>query len=251
MFTRRSVAILLIGISLGGDVLAAEKKKEPKQKPIPVSKYKGPKEKDIAAGKQYAAEVEREMYVVPDEELTAYINRVGKRLVNTGLLDGDFPYSFKVVQEPSINAFALPAGPMFVHTGLISAAGNEAQMAGVLAHELSHVSLRHGMANASKQQTISGLGALAGAVAGGILGGGLGDLAATGAQMGTQAWAMKYSRGAESEADPVDQQAVHRAGAQRAERRIVDLKLTPPAGLDVLIVPAREQEPDRLVAHTA
>ena len=122
------------------------------------------KERDIQVGREYAAQVERQMRVVSNQELTAYINRVGKRLVATGLLDQDFPYSFKVVQEPSINAFALPGGPMFVHTGLIAAAGNQAQMAGVLAHELSHVSLRDGIADASKQQTISGLGGLAGAV---------------------------------------------------------------------------------------
>jgi hypothetical protein len=213
MRARKHVALFIIGIVLfGGNAFAADKKKEIKQKPIPVSKYKGPKEKDIAAGKQYAAQVEKEMHVVPNEELTAYINRVGKRLVNTGMLDRDFPYSFKVVQEPSINAFALPGGPMFVHTGLIAAADTEAQMAGVLAHELSHVSLRHSMANASKEQTISGLGALAGALAGGIIGGGLGDLAAQGAQMGTQAWAMKYSRSAESEADLLGAYTMAKAG---------------------------------------
>src|SRR3982750_1036322 len=158
----KMTAIFFMVLALFSDALTAETKKEVKQKPIPVSKYKGPKEKDIETGKQYAAEVEKEMYVVPNEELTAYINRVGKRLVDTGLLDRDFPYTFKVVQDPSINAFALPGGPMYVHTGLIAAADNEAQMAGVLAHELSHVSLRHGMSSSSKQQTISGLGAIAG-----------------------------------------------------------------------------------------
>ena len=136
---------------LGSDARAQNKKEsETEEKPIPVAKYKGPKEKDIQIGREYAAQVEKQMHVVPNAELTAYIKRVGKRLVATGMLDQDFPYTFKVVQEPSINAFALPGGPMFVHTGLIAAAENEAQMAGVLAHELSHVSLRHGIANASK-----------------------------------------------------------------------------------------------------
>jgi hypothetical protein len=204
--------LLFVVLTLDNAAVAAEKKKEVKQKPIPVSKYKGPKDQDIQMGKEYAAQVEQEMHVVPNEELTAYINRVGKRLVDTGLLDRDFPYSFKVVEESSINAFALPGGPMFVHTGLIAAADNEAQMAGVLAHELSHVSLRHGMANSSKQQTVSGLGSLAGAILGGLIGGGLGDLAAQGAQVGTQAWATKYSRTAESEADLLGSYTMAKAG---------------------------------------
>jgi Zn-dependent protease with chaperone function len=213
MRTRKAIVSILIGIALlGNATLATEKKKEAKQKPIPVSKVDGPKEKDIQLGKQYAAEIEKEMYVVPNEELTAYINRVGKRLVDTGLLDRDFPYTFKVVQEKSINAFALPGGPMFVHTGLIAAADSEAQMAGVLAHELSHVSLRHGVAGSSKQSLISSLGAIGGAIAGGFLGGGLGELAAQGAQVGSQAWATKYSRSAESEADLLGSYVMAKAG---------------------------------------
>ena len=206
----RRLTIGLLGFALLGSDLLAQK--QPKAKPIPVSKYKGSKDQDIQLGRQYAAEVEKQMHVVPNEELTAYINRVGKRLVDTGMLDKDFPYTFKVVQEGSINAFALPGGPMFVHTGLIAAAENEAQMAGVLAHELSHVSLRHGIANASKQQTVSGLGALAGAVLGSVIGGGLGEIAAQGTQMGAQAWAMKYSRSAESEADLLGAHTMAKAG---------------------------------------
>ena len=211
-------AILLLWIALLSGNLPAQKQKTPAPqkaaaaKPLPVPKYNGPKDKDIQIGREYAAQVEQQMHVVPNEELTAYINRVGQRLVATGLLDRDFPYSFKVVQDPSINAFALPGGPMFVHTGLIAAAETEAQMAGVLAHELSHVSLRHSMANAAKQSTISGLGAIAGAVLGGMIGGELGNLAALGTQMGSQAWAMKYSRTAESEADLLGSYVMAKAG---------------------------------------
>jgi len=213
MLTRR-LAVVCIGFALlGGELLAQRKTPaQPQAKPLPVARYKGSKDRDIQLGREYAAQVEQQMHVVPNAELTAYINRVGKRLVATGLLDQDFPYTFKVVQEPSINAFALPGGPMFVHTGLIAAAENESQMAGVLAHELSHVSLRHGIANASKQQTVSTLGGIAGAVLGGVVGGGLGELAATGAQMGTQAWAMKYSRTAESEADLLGSYTMAKAG---------------------------------------
>jgi beta-barrel assembly-enhancing protease len=215
MSIRKLSAILLfvfVITALGNDVDAAQKKKEVKQKPIPVSKYKGPKDQDIKLGKEYAAQVEQEMRVVPNEELTAYINRVGKRLLDSGHFDRDFPYTFKVVEEPSINAFALPGGPMFVHTGLIAAADNEAQMAGVLAHELSHVSLRHSMSTSSKSSTVAGLGSLAGAILGGLIGGDLGELAAQGAQVGTQAWATKYSRTAETESDLLGSYAMAKAG---------------------------------------
>ena len=207
------LAVFLVGFAAIGILLPAQKAPaQPKQKPLPVAKYNGTKERDIQIGKQYAAEVEKEMKVVPNEELTAYINRVGQKLVSSGLLDKDFPYTFKVVQEPSINAFALPGGPMFVHTGLIAAADNEAQLAGVLAHELAHVSLRHGLANASKQQTISTIGGLGAGILGGMLGGSLGGLAAQGAQMGTQAFVSKYSRTAESEADLLGEHVMAKAG---------------------------------------
>jgi hypothetical protein len=227
-----AVFLLLLFVTTQVNVLATEKTKEVKQKPIPTPKYNGPKDKDIALGKQYAAQVEMEMHVVPNEELTAYINRVGKRLVNTGLLDKDFPYTFKVVEEPSINAFALPGGPMFVHTGLIAAADNEAQMAGVLAHELSHVSLRHGVASSGKQEKVAGIGSIAGSILGGLIGGGLGDLAAQGAQIGTQAWSTKYSRTAESEADLLGSYTMAAAGYDPNELAAFFLKLEKEMGGD-------------------
>jgi predicted Zn-dependent protease len=107
------------------------------------------KQQDIQLGREYAQQVERQMYVVPNKELNDYVTRVGMRLVRQGGLE-DYPYYFKVVQDDSINAFALPGGPTYVHTGLLKAAENEAQLAGVLAHELSHVVLRHGTHQASR-----------------------------------------------------------------------------------------------------
>ena len=88
---------------------------------------------DIQLGQEASQEIEQQVEIVNDERLTAYVARIGKRLADVA--PGEkYPYSFKVVADPSINAFALPGGPMFVHTGLISAADNEAQLAGVLAH---------------------------------------------------------------------------------------------------------------------
>jgi len=223
----RRITLAALALMLAGGIASAQK-----QKKIPVAPDAGPKEQDIQLGQKLAQQVEQQMYVVPNKELTDYINRVGKRLVATGMLDRDFPYSFKVVQEKSLNAFALPGGPMFVHTGLIAAAENEAQLAGVLAHELSHVSLRHGIANSSKQQTAAGIGQVAGAVLGGLLGGGLGQLAQAGAAMAGQSFAMKYSRSAEADADLLGAYTMAKAGYNPLELGRFFEKLEAEAGGD-------------------
>ena len=101
-------------------------------------------EQEIQLGKEAAAQVEREMEVVKNPEAEAWLNRIGAQLAKTPQANA-YPYYFQLVNEESINAFALPGGPMFVHTGLIKAADNEGQVAGVLAHEMSHVALRHGV----------------------------------------------------------------------------------------------------------
>jgi Zn-dependent protease with chaperone function len=168
------------------------------------------KQQDIDLGREYARQVERQMYVVPDKELTDYVNRVGMRLVRQGQLD-DYPYYFKVVQDESINAFALPGGPMYIHTGLIKAAENEAQIAGVLAHELSHVVLRHGTHQATKSQFLQ-LGAI---LMGGAAsrGGGLsGALAQLGIGLGANSYLLCFSRGMESEADLLGSYTMAKAG---------------------------------------
>lgn len=166
------------------------------------------KDQDIQMGREYAQQVEQQMTVVQNQELTDYINKIGQRLVKQGGL-ADYPYFFKVVQEPSINAFALPGGPMFVHTGLIKAADNEAQIAGVLAHELSHVVLRHGTNQASKAQLIQIPAMLAGIVAGGSL---TGQLAQIGVGLGANSVLLKFSRGAESDADLLGAYTMAKAG---------------------------------------
>ena len=103
----------------------------------------------------------------------------------------EYPYSFKVVNDQSINAFALPGGPTFVNTGLIAAADNEAQLAGVMAHEISHVALRHGTNQASKANLIQLPAMLAGAVVGN--GSMLGQLAQLGIGLGANSVLLKYS----------------------------------------------------------
>ncbi|MCA1607168.1 MAG: M48 family metalloprotease, partial [Acidobacteria bacterium] len=104
---------------------------------------------DIKVGRQAAAEVEQQLPILHDAEVTSYVSRVGQRLVNnipSEFRHPGFQYYFKVVNARDINAFALPGGPMYVNRGMIEAARTEGEMAGVMAHELSHVFLRHGTA---------------------------------------------------------------------------------------------------------
>ncbi len=172
------------------------------------------KEQDVEMGREFAKQVEQQVHIVDNTELTNYVNRIGMRLVNRGGLD-KYPYYFKVVQEDSINAFALPGGPMYVHTGLIKAADNEAQLAGVLAHELSHVVLRHGTNQATKANATQIIAMLGGAVlGGGSLGG---QLAQMGIGLGANSVLLKFSRGAEGDADLLGSHTMAKAGYNPVE----------------------------------
>src|SRR4030095_14589706 len=135
---------------------------------------------DVKVGRQAAQEVEQQMPILNDAEATSYVSRVGQRLVSnipSEFQHPEFQYYFKIVNASDINAFALPGGPMYVNRGMIEAARNEGEMAGVMGHELSHVALRHGTAQATKSQKYSTLAGIAG-IAGAILGGpGVGQLA--------------------------------------------------------------------------
>lgn len=155
------------------------------------------KDQDIQLGRESAAQVEKQYVVINDPEVTSYLNNLGGKLAKSKYA-GDFPYTFKLVSDDSINAFALPGGPMFVHTGLIKAAENEGQLVGVLAHEMSHVSLRHGTHQATTANFLQIGPALAGAIAGGGM---LGQLAQLGMGLGENSVMLKFSRSAESQAD--------------------------------------------------
>jgi len=167
------------------------------------------KEQDVQLGKESAAEVEKKMKVIDSPELQAYIATVGKKLTSSPDA-GEFPYTFKVVVDKSINAFALPGGPMYIHTGLIAAADNESQMAGVMAHEVSHVALRHGTNQASKQQMLQLPAMLVGQATGS--GGLLGTLGQLGINLGANSVLLKFSRGAETEADLLGTRLMSAAG---------------------------------------
>ncbi|MEZ5403249.1 MAG: M48 family metalloprotease [Bryobacteraceae bacterium] len=166
------------------------------------------KEQDVQMGQEYAKQVEQQMVVITDPTVSGFVERIGKKLASTAEAGG-FPYSFKVVQEDSINAFALPGGPTFTHTGLIVAADNEGQIAGVLAHEISHVALRHGTNQASKANLLQ-LPAMLGAQ---MAGGGItGMLAQLGVGLGANSLILKFSRNAERDADLLGTRIMSAAG---------------------------------------
>src|SRR5580700_5919560 len=105
-------------------------------------------EKEIALGKQLASEVERQAKIINDPVVAEYVNRVGQNLVRNS--DAKVPFTIKVIDSEEVNAFALPGGFFFVNSGLILKADNEAELAGVMAHEIGHVAARHGTRQATR-----------------------------------------------------------------------------------------------------
>ena len=166
---------------------------------------------DLKLGRQAAQEAETQFPLLRDANVQSYVENVGRRLVSSipsQFQHPEFQYYFKVVNARDINAFALPGGPMYVNRGMIEAARTEGEMAGVMAHEISHVALRHGTAQASKGQKYSVLGGIAG-IAGTILGGpGVGQLA----QAPFAVYLLKFSREYETEADLLGAQIMAQAG---------------------------------------
>ncbi|HKD84437.1 MAG TPA: M48 family metallopeptidase [Terriglobales bacterium] len=158
------------------------------------------KQQDIQLGKEAAAEVRKKSTIVNDPVLTAYVNEVGKRLAaSREAKESGFPFTFEVVADPAINAFALPGGPMFINTGLLKAVDNEAQLAGVMGHEMSHVILRHGTNQASKANLIQIPLALAGQLTDSDTL--MGELTQLGIGLGADSVLLKFSRTDESQAD--------------------------------------------------
>jgi hypothetical protein len=170
-------------------------------------------QEDVRLGRQAAAEAEQQFPLLRDAEVGSYVERIGQRLVTAippEFQHPEFRYYFKVINASDINAFALPGGPMYVNRGMIEAARNEGEMAGVMAHELSHVALRHGTAQATKAQKYSVLAGILG-IGGAILGGPAGAAAQIGAQ-GVGVYFLKFSREYETEADLLGARIMANAG---------------------------------------
>jgi predicted Zn-dependent protease len=169
---------------------------------------------DVQLGRQAATEVRQQLPMLNDGPTDAVVERIGRRLVAAvppRFRQPAFRYTFDVANLREINAFALPGGPMFLNRGMLQAARTDDEVAGVMAHELSHVVLRHGTLQAAKAQKFQ-LGAIAGQVLGSIVGGKKGAIIAQGSQIGLGTYFMKYSREYEREADLLGAQIMARAG---------------------------------------
>lgn len=182
---------------------------------MPKNKYS--LQQDVQLGQEAATEIRRQMPVLPENsEVDRYVESVGNRLIAAVPREYQqraFRYEFDVVNARDINAFALPGGPMFVNRGMIEAARNEGEMAGVMAHELSHVLLRHGTAQATEAQSAKyQIPAIGGAILGAIIGGNVGGVIAQGTQLGVSAYFLKYSRDYERQADILGAQIMAQAG---------------------------------------
>src|SRR5262249_30173215 len=178
----------------------------------PENKY-SPAE-DVKLGQQASAEVERQLPLMRDDEVSSYVDQLGRRLVDAippEFMHPEFRYTFKTVNVREINAFALPGEPMFGNRGMIEAARTEGEVAGVMAHELSHVVLRHGTAQASKATKYE-IGTIAGAVLGAIIGGRVGSAVAETTRFGLGTAFLRFSREFEKQADIEGSHIMARAG---------------------------------------
>jgi beta-barrel assembly-enhancing protease len=185
-----------LSIALAGSLISAQTKITP-----PANKYNV--SQDVELGQKAASEARNQLPIMHDDAVTSYIERVGRRLVDVippELRHPEFTYTFEAVNVREINAFALPGGPMFVNRGMIEAAASEGEVAGVMAHELSHVILRHGTAQASKATKYE-VGQLLGAIGGAIIGGGLGTVVSQGTQFGLGVSFLRFGRDFEKQAD--------------------------------------------------
>lgn len=166
----------------------------------------GSKDKEIAIGRQIATEVEQQAKLVEDPVVTEYINRVGQNVVLHS--DAKVPFTIKVIDSDEVNAFALPGGFFYVNKGLILAADNEAELAGVMAHEIAHVAARHAMENQGKGTFIN-YAALAGIIFGGPI---ISTVLQNGSGILGGLAMLKFSRGAETEADSLGVQYLYASG---------------------------------------
>jgi beta-barrel assembly-enhancing protease len=164
-------------------------------------------QKEIALGKQLAQEVERQSKIIDDPVIAEYVNRVGQNLVRNS--DAKVPFTIKVLDTEEVNAFALPGGFFFVNSGLILKADSEAELAGVMAHEIAHVALRHGTKQATRaEMTQIGLIAASIAVPYGLAGYG----ALQGANLLVPVAFLKFSRTMEKQADFFGLQYLYKTG---------------------------------------
>ncbi len=170
------------------------------------------KQQDIQLGREASQEIEKEVRLVTDTQVVGYVSDLGQRLARLAPRDADvYPWEFKVVDSQEINAFALPGGFIYVNRGVLEAAENEAQLAGVIAHETGHVVMRHGTHRATQVM----IAQMPLAILGGVLGRSTSigaQLAQLGIGLGLNSILLKNSRGAESQSDEIGTYILYKAG---------------------------------------
>ncbi len=199
---RRRLCTLLVFALLSATSSAygqAKPKELPKLKEIKPGWNLFSKDQDVQMGKEYSQEIEKQVEVLGKGPLQDYIAELGAKLAARPEANG-FPYVFKAVNDPTINAFALPGGPIYIHTGILLNADNEGQLMGVMAHEVGHVALRHSTNQVTKSYALQIPAMVLGAY-GQSRGGLTGMLTQLGVGLGANGILMKFSRGAEQQAD--------------------------------------------------
>jgi predicted Zn-dependent protease len=168
-------------------------------------------QEDVELGRQGAAEVDQQVVLIKDPDVLRYISNLGQLLVRCEPVASQYPWTFKVIDSREINAFALPGGFIYVNRGAIEAAQDEAQLAGVIAHETGHVVMRHGTHQASEvllvRMPLEFLSGLLGQNSSLVS-----DLAQAGISFGINSALLHYSRSAETQADQVGTYVLYHAG---------------------------------------
>ena len=206
---RVRVKSTLVAASLAAFVVTAAA-----QTPVKAPKNKYSPADDVKLGQEAAREVEKEVPVMRDDRINGYLNAIGRRLaenIPAEFRQPEFRYTFTGVNMKELNAFALPGGPMYINRGMIEKARNEGEVAGVMAHELSHVALRHGTAQQTKATGFA-IGQIAGQIAGAIIGGRTGQVIAQGSQFGLGTYFLKYGREYEKQSDILGSRIMAAAG---------------------------------------
>ncbi len=207
-FTARMGLALMLALAVPFAGIASDKKKDPdaigdRDVGKGVNFYS--LEKEIGLGKGLAQEVERQARIIDDPVIAEYVNRIGQNLVRNS--DAKVPFTIKVIDSEEVNAFALPGGFFFVNTGLILKADTEAELAGVMAHEIAHVAARHGTRQATRGQ-IANLATIPLIFMGGWTGYGIRQAASILVPVGF----LKFSRAFESEADMLGLEYMYKTG---------------------------------------